>query len=617
MSMQTTAPSRSDHPVARPDLRNLEKVRGIFVSLGKFVRAQAIYQSNNPNLINSARAFEEAFRFYFENETELLLTVEQYQLIWREQVVYDIGCSTESIAFLLYKDGIGEISIHPSVKKDELEHFVGILKNALYNPSAQFDTATALWRAEFPNIFYRVLDEHNDGAEGEGDGSGSSHKEQPLHANDHQDMTAADSARGALRHSDSSLETLGTYLQALVDQDGGGASPAQKERHLQRVLNDHFSIDSEALARWMTATRAEQDSDEMNAFLRIMVDFTRMHSAPPIVRDVTDIIERLVHYIRDEGQVSTLIATLELQAGLDPEALEPCFASLPERIEEELTDGGYLLSLAKSSRESNSPQDVLRYLNLAGEKAVPAVGELLARSTDPLIHEQGCEVLIDIAGADILRIIEELDVGNPYLAQDVVYLLSHSTLTLIPPVIRRIVSASDPSIRRCSIEYLVRLGTDEAAELLSTLLRDPNQTIRVKTLDAVVAFRHPQIVDDVAALSFSEEAVLKNSDELEHLFRALGKLAGERALPRLRQTIEKKHYLPVGKSRSKRDKLLAITALRYIPGGEAHGMLEKLSRDADSLVKTKALHVLKQTSVPRTPGDESTFAGMEPSGRES
>src|SRR5689334_8454533 len=115
MSTHAFAPTRDEQASTRTDLRNLDKVRGIFASLAKFVGAQAIYQSNNPNLVKFARAFEDAFRSYFEDEAELLLTVSQYQLLWREQVVYDIGPNTESIAFLLYKDGVGELCVLRSV----------------------------------------------------------------------------------------------------------------------------------------------------------------------------------------------------------------------------------------------------------------------------------------------------------------------------------------------------------------------------------------------------------------------------------------------------------------------------------------------------------------------
>src|SRR5690349_24985347 len=65
MSSHVAAPTRDGPAPVRTDLRSLDKVRGIFASLAKFVGAQAIYQSNNPNLVKFARAFEESFRSYF------------------------------------------------------------------------------------------------------------------------------------------------------------------------------------------------------------------------------------------------------------------------------------------------------------------------------------------------------------------------------------------------------------------------------------------------------------------------------------------------------------------------------------------------------------------------
>jgi hypothetical protein len=76
-------------------------------------------------------------------------------------------------------------------------------------------------------------------------------------------------------------------------------------------------------------------------------------------------------------------------------------------------------------------------------------------------------------------------------------------------------------------------------------------------------------------------------------------------LPRLRSLVDRKHYFTVQKSRIKREKLLVITALRYIPGAEARGILERLSSDSDALVKTKAAHVLKQLNQPDPDEDES------------
>lgn len=590
MSTPPVAPP-ADGKAVRSDLRNLEKVRGIFASLAKFVNAQAIYQTNNPHFIKTAQAFDQSFRSYFETEAELVLTVSQYQLLWREQIVYDIGCNTESIAFLLYKDGIGEISIQAAVGRSELEQFTGILKGALYNPSAQFDTASALWQAEFPNIFYRVLDEQTDGAGGDGDGSGNMNREQPLRANDHQDLALVEDN---VRHrSDAALVTLGAYFDALVEDEYPSVDTPTREAQLQRAIAAHVEHHAQELERWNAAPRSGHEGDELIAFLRVMLDFTQTRITRAVTRDVQDTIERLTHYIRDEGNIATLTATLELMGEADVASLDPGFATLLDRVEHDFTEPDYLTALARGLRSGNTPEELLRYLSLAGENAITGLCELLARTSDEAIHEKCCDVLYNVAGNDLLGIIDRLDVSNPLIAGDVVRLLGRSPSGAIPAVVQRILSSQDSAIRRCAIDYLVQNGSDEAARLVVGLFKDANQGVRVRTFAALERLRHPLVVNELTSLCFAEQSVLKNPEELEFMFRALGKVAGVTVLPRLRQTVEKKHLLPSAKARSKRDKILALTALRYIPGEEARNLIEKLSQDSDQLVKTKAQHVLK------------------------
>src|SRR5262245_60675073 len=248
MSTPAPAAARDGQTSARTDLRNLDKVRGIFASLAKYIGAQAIYQSNNPNLVKFARAFEQSFRDYFENEAELLLTVSQYQLVWREQVVYDIGPNTESIAFLLYKDGVGEVSVLRNVERAELESLARVLKLALYSPSTQFDIATALWHEELSNIAYRVLDEQSDAGEGEGDGASPTQREQPLRANDHQDLPSSEAQQRVTREHDAQLEPIGDYYQALAAH-AGPAGSIENERTMQHILSGALRIDETELSR--------------------------------------------------------------------------------------------------------------------------------------------------------------------------------------------------------------------------------------------------------------------------------------------------------------------------------------------------------------------------------
>jgi hypothetical protein len=588
--------ARSQDSVAR-NLRNLEKVRAIFSALAKYINTKTIYTSNNPNVKKFANALYEAVRSYFEDEKELTLTVEQYQLRWRDQSVYDNTNKTDSIAFLLYKDGVGEIIFQSSLKPDELELFVDIIQNEICNPSAHLDIVGKLWQSQFANIFYRVFDESAEGASGDGKGSGGASREQPLIVNDHPHVPDGDSGGGnSSAQRDENLESLGTFLRDLIEQAHPDATAVQKEEQLQNILESFFTASSEELKLWKSEYSALMERDRLFWLFNIMLDFTQEHSMPSVIRDILDIIERLVRYMKEEAHIPTLIALLDIQRNMArSKAVAPDFQSLPGRIKEELTNNTFLLALGKTTpKSSRNVHDIVRYFQMVGTDAIPGLCELLASSKDLSIHKEACDVLIDVTGDGLLTIINGLNIDNPFEARDAVYLLPRGVKNEIPPIVRRLVTSSDLHVREQVIEYLPCVGNEEAALMLAGLLEDQDAGIRMKTLSAIEEFKNPMLINKVTALCFSEDNTSRSTDEMERLFKTVGKLAGESSLPAIGQMIKRKGWMPFGRGRDKQSKLLAITALRYIPGAESLNLLRELANDGDNLVKTKALFMLRQ-----------------------
>jgi HEAT repeat protein len=134
--------------------------------------------------------------------------------------------------------------------------------------------------------------------------------------------------------------------------------------------------------------------------------------------------------------------------------------------------------------------------------------------------------------------------------------------------------------------------------------------MRVKTLTAVEDMDDPIVRNKIVAVAFDKEFTKKDSDEQEHIFRAVGKLAGKAVLPRITQMLEKKSRLQIGRgSHRKHEKLLAIRALEHIDEPETLTILAGLAEDADGLVKSKAqralLH-LQGDGRSDGPGDEAS-----------
>lgn len=608
-----SAPGTDNSPSAAPDskpnrkdLKSLERVRGIIVSFQKFINAKTIYAENNPTVTKFAEACYQSFRTYFEKEKELLLTIEQYRIRWNDEIVYENCDKAESLAFLLYKDGVGELIFQSSVKPGELNRLADIIKNELYSPSSHLDMVGKLWQAEFGSIYYRVFDEFTDGTEGDGSGSGTESRDKPLQADDHRDLPPGGEA--TREAAGKRLVPLGIYLNDLIERSYPGATADEREGHFQDVLHSLFTINVEEFNPWHETFNTLNNRDKLLWFLDVMLDFAQTHYTPSTVRDITDIIERLVRYIIDEANISTLIALLRMQKKMArTRAFSTEFERIPQRIEHELTNTPFLLALGRvTNRSRDAVKEVLQYFHCVGASAVPGVCELLATIKDTALHQEACDTLLEIAPDGIMQIIDSLNLDNPYEARDAVYLLYHVPSEGIPPVIRKLLASPDIQVRQDVIDYLAHNGSEDAARLLVSLLDDEAVVIRTKTLAAVESFPNPLVVDKVISMCSPERMEGRQPDELERLFRTFGKLAGERGLPQIKRLAGGKRWVPFGKNKIRQNKMLAITALRYIPGRRSRELLEELAGSHDNLVKSKAQHALKQSGDPGETGDHQS-----------
>lgn len=599
-------PSARARSGAAADPRRVEKARGIFLALAKHIGAKTIYAENSPMVAKFGEALQKAVRAFFQDEKELRLTIEQYRITWCDETVYDNRDKKESIAFLLFKDGVGELTFQSEIEPEELERFVDLIRNHISSASVHDDIVDKLWQAEFAHLSYRVFDEAADAAKGEGQSADNDSGEQRLRLDDHPSLASgAQPARGNSGVLERSAESLGKHLMAVVEREHPGCSPREREHHLQQLQERLFTLNADELASLRASFTSIREKDKLLWLLHAMLDFTRATNPAPVAGDVLDIVHRLVRSIAEEGDVPTLIELLGIQKSLATgPALGPGFESLPQRIKRELTNTAFLLALGKKvGRSGKGAREILEYFQSIGTNAVPAMREILASSSDASIHAKTCDAIVSVARDYIESVVEDLRPDHPLEARDAVYMLRQCVTREVPPVLQKYLSHPDARVRGGVVEYLAEIGTDEAAALLCKLLADADASVRVRTLAAVENLPNPSIVAAVTSMCFEQDTTPKGMEELQRLFRAVGKLAGADVLPRVLRMAGARSLFAMG-GRARQDKLLAISALRYIPGPEARAALEKLADDANDLVKKVAQHALKAHDGNGAPDDQ-------------
>jgi hypothetical protein len=127
--------------------------------LVKAVRAQQLYAANNPMHKQAIEALRGGFATVWAGMTELELRIGETELQWSGvSVLADPVKSGDSIAWLLYKDGLRDLRFAKGVEESEIVRFLDILCRARKATIDDDDLVTMLWEADFTLIGYSHRD---------------------------------------------------------------------------------------------------------------------------------------------------------------------------------------------------------------------------------------------------------------------------------------------------------------------------------------------------------------------------------------------------------------------------------------------------------------------------
>src|SRR3954462_3386597 len=125
----------------------------------KAVRATQMYLPNNPMHARSIDAVREAFNAVWQHTDELVLQVIETRLEGEGRIVLDEGERTsDNVAWLLYKDGIRELTMLKGFELEELTVFFNLLQRVRKATDDDDDLLTLMWEREFADLQYRYVD---------------------------------------------------------------------------------------------------------------------------------------------------------------------------------------------------------------------------------------------------------------------------------------------------------------------------------------------------------------------------------------------------------------------------------------------------------------------------
>jgi hypothetical protein len=536
------------------DPEEVNGAREILASLERTYRTLRLYTEDNTVCRQRVQELEELLNVHLEHWDPCELTVTETAMWLGDEAVYDAGERTDSLPFLLYRDGIRLLSLHHGVDRDQLHQFVAAVVTASRVAQDEDDLVTLLWERDLHHIRYLAIDELTD---------------------------------------DDDLPRLETQLaRRTLSQDGEPAAPpvtladlSQPVTHLPVSgcqLDEH---EIEALHRELVA---EERSDHLETVADLAVELACIENDDDERARLVETLVQVVTRALTEAPLTRTISVLDHMGNLCARTQSSRTAHIARELAQTLSGAealDLLLAKVESTPHLAPPSAVAAYLERLG---TPALSELIPRiaSLPHAEYRRAAGDALASAGAwgvaELHRYLASTTDIDATLVPEVLHVARNHDGAQVLPLIRAVLDQADPHRRLQAARALGPYRDGPFGEAWLSLLDDPNEEMRELALKALVHSRRPELAQPIAERTMLPHFIERSAAEKEAMLTALARLGGANALPWLQQLLEQ----PQGgwlASRQARETITAVARSIAAVGGEsAQKTLAELARSGSN-----------------------------------
>ncbi len=508
----------------------IEHAQELFVTLGKALRAFQLYDENNPvyqRFVNNLRG---AFQELWDETDELRVQVEEFRVLWFDEVVYENDTRSESLAFLFFKDGVREIQFLPGVEARELERLLRVLQRARNLRPEGEDLLTILWDEDLQYFQYRYVDvlaETVDVPEPDGDVGDLS-------------MVWTEEA-GSLEDEAEESESAGP-----------GEEPAQ-EAHKPKIGPDDFnptlySLDPNEALKLQKELQREMERDLRHDVLTALFDRIEDAGRPDRHQRILGILRSLLPNLLGHGALASateILSQLRVLTG-SSELLSPENVGEANRILDDISASEAMDELVQSLLDGTITPSVGELGDFLKQLRAGALEPLLRASQhtdDRRIQTVLLDAVAHIGSGDPAAIVGLFRSEDPIVLAGACQLAGRMGLSQAGSQLGQLMSHADDSVRLAAVQASVDLKASTAAAGLERALSDSEREIRIAAAKGLTKLRYAPAAGRVKQIVMGRQ--LKQADVSEKIafFEAFGALGGEEAVRFLARILNKKGLL--------------------------------------------------------------------------
>ena len=552
-------------------------VRELFITLGKALRAYRLYEENNPVYKRFVGNLREAFGKVWEGADRVSLRVEEWRLVMDGAEVFSSDSRADSIAFMLYRDGIRDITFLPGIEQNELERFLSVLQRARHAGTQGDDLLSLLWEEELECFRYRYVDLLQDELPpGVEPGSGD----------------AVDAPRVQA--------ILAAELAEEGEAEEGEAASAERA-FTPKISQDSFnptlySLDPREIEILQREIEAEVNRDLRGDVLAALFDRLEEPARPERQSEILGIFRTLLPNLLGRGALEAATSVLaEMQAVESvPDVLDDQLRSEVAELLDELSSPEVLDELVRALQEGSIAPAPLRLSDLLSHLRPRALGPLLrasetieAKDLQPVLQE----AVKGIAGANRQVLVELLQHEDPVVVAGAVRLVGRLHVEEASSALQALLKHPVPGVRLAAVEAALAVRASTIAGALQDSLLDSERDVRIAAARALGRLRYRPAAPRFRSVIGGKEVRGADITEKIAFFESYGEVADTQTVPHLDKLLNGKGLL--GRREPVEVRACAALALGKVGTPEARAALERAVRDEEPVVRSAVGRALR------------------------
>ena len=553
-----------------PSTLPVEEVQALFVVLTKALRAHQLYDENNPVYQRFVSQLSESLQALWGRMDRLPVSVEESRLMWMGEPVYESDSRTDSLAFLLFKDGIREFTLHEGLEAHELAVFLKVLNRARDLRPEGDDLLTVLWETDLKYFTYSYVDLLAEGLDLDLPSGGD-----PM---------------------------LGGFDQIIEEEVGGqdAASDEGRESPGQVSADDFnptlYALDPVEMERLQEEIRIEMDRDLRGDVLAALFDRVEEPRFPERQGEILEIFQILLPNFLSRGLLSSAGSVLEELTRLlaSEEALTPDRRRIAEEILDEVSGADTLKELIQALEDGSISPDPAELAALLKYLRSDSLGPLLRASEEA--DNTKVKSIIQDAVKVIARkysdaLVTCLRNEDPVVVAGAVSLAGTLQLREAAPHVAELLSHEAAPVRIAAVRAAADLKVSVAVGGLQEALSDPEREVRIAAARALGNLRYRPAAPYLRRVIEGKEIRQADISEQIAFFESYGLIRDPDGVKLLDGLLNRRSFL--GRKETGEMRACAALALGKMDTPEATAALERAMSEQGPVVLSAVNRALR------------------------